>query len=172
MESFLEDVAKWIRDRPIIPSGDVSKTGHLFGPEDTQDCIDEFLRIEQILIDQQPIGLRVDMQFAILYKNILDILKERSARLVNNDPFVQWVATYEEYPSETPITGDVFINPLVASLFYTAAGAAFIRNEEELANALTAMYYQRVDDGLEIPRPFVDPYAQFDNDILRENCDD
>ena len=52
MESFLEDVAKWIRDRPIIPSGDVSKTGHLFGPEDTQDCIDEFLRIEQIMIDQ------------------------------------------------------------------------------------------------------------------------
>ena len=34
------------------------------------------------------------------------------------------------------------------------------------------MYNGRAADGLENPRPFVDPYAQFDNDILRDNCSD
>ena len=45
-----------------------------------------------------------------------------------------------------------------------------ISDEEELASALTAIYYQRTDDGLETPTSLENPNANFDNEILEDNC--
>ena len=101
MEKFLKDIAEWIRERPIVEGLEVSQTGYTFNPTDNQECIDEFLNVEQIYIDQKIIGRRADMQFAMLYNDILT--KKGNKRLIENDNFIDWVATYSQYPSEEPV---------------------------------------------------------------------
>ena len=71
MKKFLKDVAKWISDRPVVLGGEVSKSGYAFSPDDNQECIDEFLNVEQIYLDYKILGNRVEMEFAMLYNDIL-----------------------------------------------------------------------------------------------------
>ena len=98
MENVLKDVAEKIKAAPSTGTGNVSKTGHGFSAEDNEACIASFLNIEQLYIDCESEKTRVDNEFAALYGDILD--KKGDYKLVDNNFFIAWLASYKEYPSD------------------------------------------------------------------------
>ena len=96
MGRFLEDVAQFIQDTPDLESGIVSKTGHGFNVDDNEDCVRIFGETEQMYLDMAEENMRVTVKREELYGNIFE--KKGDVPLVDNQKFIDWVATYREYP--------------------------------------------------------------------------
>ena len=93
-----------------------------------------------------------EIELEKLYKDILDQVHE-GCDLVDNEKFLKFI---------TDGRSDE-ITDYVRKLFSTELGAEPFNNIDDLAKALSAMYHQRVDFGLEIPALFdLPPFAPVD----------
>ena len=72
--------------------------------------------------------------------------------IINNDNFVCWLATHTGLPTGTvpnpPCEVEIVAENVLAQ-FYSDEGAAAIIDEESLSIAMIAMFYWRIDNGLE-----------------------
>ena len=92
-EQFLKDVAQWIRGRPSTGPNNLTETGHGFTAEDNAECMVTFFDIEQAYLNTLSEQKRVEDELNALYGNIL--AEKGDYRLVDNEAFILWVATYE-----------------------------------------------------------------------------
>ena len=60
-------------------------------------------------------------EFAVLYNDILD--KKGDYRLVNNDVFIRWAGSYQDYPSTVEVPSSVELPAFVQLAFYSDQGA-------------------------------------------------
>ena len=90
----------------------------------------------------------------MLYGDILTSMNSVVPRfsIVNNEDFICWLATNTGLTTRTEpnssCTAEIGAEN-VLSLFYSDSGAAAIIDEESLSVAMIAMYYWRMDNGLE-----------------------
>ena len=180
MAGMLMDIAQWIRDRPISDDPSfISPNGHSFASNDNEVCRETFNGIEALYLGVLSTRDGVSAEFSSFHVDILEA--KGDVKLVDNEEFIGWAATYTVYPPEDSegdtasegadedSTQDIPTLPaLVAFSFLSEAGARPITNEAELATAMTAMYYGRAELGLESPSDGLRP--DFDNDALRANC--
>ena len=121
MEKFLKDVDIWIRAQPSTGTGNFSKTGHGFSPEDNEECMASFNNIEQTYLDNMIEKARVADEFDALYGDILD--KKGDYRFVDNELFLRWVGSYQEYPSDAQVPNEIALPQFVLEAFLSDEGA-------------------------------------------------
>ena len=118
----------------------VSKTGHGFNMDDNEECIRIFEETEQMYLDLMGEKMKNNEKSDMLYGDIL--AAKGDVPLVDNQVFIDWVATYREYPEplviiEAPADADIEVvdeievvelPQFVAFSFYSDFGAKRIVN--------------------------------------------
>ena len=110
---------------------------------------EELLRIVQ---EQYPAYIESEQELCGLYTDILEALDASGSSIIDNEQFLQVAATISRF--DPPRDGPVELSDEVKRAFLTESGAEPIDSVEAMADAMTVLFRDRADRGLEFEAVF------------------
>ena len=123
-----------------------------FNGDDDRLCMVEANELLMIVKDQYPAYIENERELCGLYTDILEGLDARGVSLTDNEEFLRVAATYSSF--QPPLEGPVELSEQVKQAFLTESGAGPIDSVEAMAEAMTVLFRDRADRGLEFEAIF------------------